>query len=345
MEAIAERLHAPVAKALLGKGALSDLNPHCTGGVGLLGTVPSQNALETCDTLLIVGSSFPYHEFYPKPGAARAVQIDLDPQRIGLRYPVECGLVGDTKQTLGALLPLLQMRRDHAFLETGQKDVREWRKLLTELGTRDDKPMKPQVVGHELNKLVADDALVAADSGTNTSWCARYIDIKDAMQFAVSGNLASMACGLPYAIAGAIAHPSRQVIAFVGDGGFTMLMGELATCVKYKLDVKVVVIKNDSLGQIKWEQISFLGNPEYGCELHPIDFVAFARACGASGFAIDDPTRCADIMGEALATPGPVLIEATVDPDEPPLPPPPLSSSARISPKRWRAVRLARPRF
>ena len=184
--------------------------------------------------------------------------------------------------------------------------------------------MKPQVVGHELNKLVADDALVAADSGTNTSWCARYIDIKDAMQFAVSGNLASMACGLPYAIAGAIAHPGRQVIAFVGDGGFTMLMGELATCVKYKLDVKVVVIKNDSLGQIKWEQISFLGNPEYGCELHPIDFVAFARACGASGFAIDDPTRCADIMGEALATPGPVLIEATVDPDEPPLPPPPL---------------------
>ena len=136
LEAIAERLNAPVAKALLGKGALSDLSPYCTGGVGLLGTVPSQNALETCDTLLIVGSSFPYHEFYPKPGAARAVQIDLDPQRIGLRYPVECGLVGDTKQTLGALLPLLQMRRDHAFLETAQKDVREGRKLLTELGTR-----------------------------------------------------------------------------------------------------------------------------------------------------------------------------------------------------------------
>jgi pyruvate dehydrogenase (quinone) len=321
LEAIAERLNAPIAKALLGKGAISDLSPYSTGGVGLLGTVPSQNALDACDTLLIIGSSFPYVEFYPKPGAARAVQIDLDPQRIGLRYPVECGLVGDTKQTLSALLPMLQTRHDRGFLDGAQKDMREWRTLLAELGTRDDKPMKPQVVGHELNKLVADDALVAADSGTNTSWCARYIDIKDNMKFAVSGNLATMACGLPYAIAGAIANPGRQVIAFVGDGGLTMLMGELATCVKYKLDVKVVVIKNNSLGQIKWEQISFLGNPEYGCDLQPIDFAAFARACGAAGFAIDDRAQCADVMRQALAMPGPVLIEATVDPDEPPLPP------------------------
>jgi pyruvate dehydrogenase (quinone) len=321
IESVAERLAAPIAKALLGKGAVSDLSPYTTGGVGLLGTTPSQNALEGCDTLLIVGSSFPYIEYYPKPGQARAVQIDINPQRIGLRYPVECGLVGDAASVLTALAPLLKARDDRGFLETAQKDVRDWRKLLAELAQRDDKPMKPQVVGYELNKLLADDALIAADSGTNTSWCARYIDIHDTMMFAVSGTLATMACGLPYAIAGALAYPDRQVVAFVGDGGLTMLMGELATCVKYKLNVKVVVIKNNSLGQIKWEQMAFLGNPEFGCELQPIDFPGIARACGATGFTIDDPAKCADTLRQALSVPGPVLIEAVVDPNEPPLPP------------------------
>lgn len=321
LEAVAARLNAPIAKALLGKGAISDLSPFSTGGVGLLGTVPSQNALDGCDTLLIVGSSFPYIEYYPKPGRARAVQIDIAPQRIGLRYPVECGLVGGAKQVLAALLPKLTQHEDRSFLDGARKDIEEWRKLLGELADRDDKPMKPQVVGHALNKLIPANALIAADSGTNTSWCARYLDIRDEMKFAVSGTLASMACGLPYAIAGAIAFPGRPVIAFVGDGGFTMLMGELATCVKYGLDIKVVVIKNNSLGQIKWEQLSFLGNPEYGCELQPIDFAAFARACGATGFAIDDARQCADVLREALATSGPVVIEATVDPQEPPLPP------------------------
>jgi pyruvate dehydrogenase (quinone)/pyruvate oxidase len=278
---IAERLAAPVAKALLGKAALADLHPHCTGGVGLLGTAPSEEALQSCDTLLIVGSSFPYIEHYPKPGGARAVQIDRDSARIGLRYPVECGLVGDAAPTLRALLALLRPNEDRRFLEAAQKSMREWRQSLKEQGERRETPMKPQVVGYELNKLLANDAIVTTDSGTNTSWAARYLDMREDMMFAVSGNLASMACGLPYAMAAALAFPDRQVIAFVGDGGLTMLMGELATCAKYALHVKVVVIKNNSLGQIKWEQIAFLGNPEFGCDLHPIDF-ARSRAPAAS---------------------------------------------------------------
>jgi pyruvate dehydrogenase (quinone)/pyruvate oxidase len=318
---VAERLAAPVAKALLGKATLSDLHPHCTGGVGLLGTAPSEEALRSCDTLLIVGSSFPCIEHYPKPGNARAVQIDLDGARIGLRYPVECGLVGDAAPTLRALLSVLRQNDDRRFLETAQKSMREWRQSLKEQGERRETPMKPQVVGYELNKLLASDAIVTTDSGTNTSWSARYLDMREDMMFAVSGNLATMACGLPYAMAAALAFPGRQVVAFVGDGGLTMLMGELATCAKYGLNVKVVVIKNNSLGQIKWEQIAFLGNPEFGCDLHPIDFAAVARACGVAGYALSDPAQCAATLGEALATPGPALIEATVDPNEPPLPP------------------------
>jgi pyruvate dehydrogenase (quinone)/pyruvate oxidase len=181
--------------------------------------------------------------------------------------------------------------------------------------------MKPQVVAHELNKLVSDDAIVATDSGTITTWIARHLMIRGNQLFSCSGNLATMACGLPYAMAAAVAYPDRQVIAFVGDGGLTMLMGELATCVKYNLNVKIIVIKNNALGQIKWEQIVFLGNPEYGCELQPIDFAGVARACGAQAFTIDDPAKCADTLQQALAQQGPVLIEAVVDPHEPPMPP------------------------
>jgi pyruvate dehydrogenase (quinone) len=229
---ISERLAAPVAKALLGKAALADLHPHCTGGVGLLGTTPSEEALQSCDTLLIVGSSFPYIEHYPKPGSARAVQIDKDSARIGLRYPVECGLVGDAAPTLRALLALLRPNEDRRFLEAAQKSMLEWRQSLKEQGERREMPMKPQVVGYELNKLLANDAIVTTDSGTNTSWAARYLDMRESMVFAVSGNLATMACGLPYAMAAAVAFPGRQVVAFVGDGGLTMLMGELATCAK-----------------------------------------------------------------------------------------------------------------
>ncbi len=318
---VAERLGAPIAKALLGKASLPDDSPFTTGGTGLLGTAPSQDALEGCDTLLIVGSSFPYIEYYPKPGNARAAQIDIDPKRIGLRYPVEAPLVGDARRVLRALLPRLEYHSDRSFLEKAQSGMAEWRDLMHERGTRTDMPMKPQVVAHELNKLLSEDAIIATDSGTITTWAARHIDIRGSMMFSVSGTLASMACAVPYALAAGIAYPARQVVAFVGDGGFTMLLGELATAVKYGLDIKIVVIRNNSLGQIKWEQMVFLGNPEYGCDLQPIDFAAVARAFGAAGFTVEEPTRCGDILRQALATPGPVVIDAIVDPHEPPMPP------------------------
>lgn len=318
---VAEKLAAPVAKALLGKGALPDDSPYTTGGIGLLGTRPSQEALRDCDTLLIVGSSFPYIEFYPKPGSAKAVQIDIDPVRIGLRYPAEVGLVGDCARSLEALLPLLNQNPDRSFLEKARVGMAEWRELLQVRATRPDKPMKPQVVAHQLNRQLDDDAIITTDSGTVTTWIARHLSLRGTQQFSCSGNLATMACGLPYAIGAAAAFPGRQVVAFVGDGALTMLMGELATCVKYRLPIKVVVIKNNVLGQIKWEQMVFLGNPEYGCELQPIDFVTVARGLGATAMGVDDPALCGKVIEEALRAPGPVLVEATIDPHEPPMPP------------------------
>ncbi|HWG57668.1 MAG TPA: thiamine pyrophosphate-dependent enzyme [Candidatus Acidoferrales bacterium] len=318
---IAEKLGAPIIKALLGKAAVPDDSPYTTGGIGLLGTKPSQEALEECDTLLLAGSSFPYIEFYPKTDQARAVQIDIDPTRIGLRYPVEVGIVADCKRALQMLLPRLKRNENRSFLETAQKGMAEWWELMEQRGTRPDKPMKPQVVAWELGKRLSSNAIVSCDSGTIATWFARQIPVKQGQMHSLSGTLATMANGLPYTIAAQIAHPERQCVGFVGDGGFTMLMGEFATAVKYKLPIKIVIVKNNTLGQIKWEQMVFLGNPEYGCDLNPIDFAAFARACGGSGFTIEDPARCGATLDEALNTPGPVVIEAVVDPFEPPLPP------------------------
>lgn len=317
----AEKLGAPIVKPLLGKGVVPDDHPLTTGGAGLLGTTPSQDALENCDTLFIIGSSFPYIEYYPKPGQAACVQIELDPKRIGLRYPVDSALVGDSRTILRSLLPRLDRKQDRSFLQIAQDGMKSWRELLEERGTRTDTPMKPQVVAHELNKLVSDRAILTTDSGTVTTWIARHVEMRGDMMFSCSGTLATMACGLPYANAAALAYPDRQVVAFVGDGGLTMLMGELATTVKYGLDVKVIVIKNNSLGQIKWEQMVFLGNPEYVCELQPIDFATVARGFGFASYTIEDPADCADILRDALSTSGPVLIEAVVDPHEPPMPP------------------------
>jgi pyruvate dehydrogenase (quinone) len=320
LEQIAEQLAAPIAKALLGKAAVPDDSPYTTGPIGLLGSRPSQEAMEECDTLLMVGTSFPYIEFLPRPGQARAVQIELDPMRIGLRYPVEIGLVGDSRRTLAALLPLLPRKSDRAFLETAQKGMKQWQELMDQRATRTDVPMKPQVVARELGLRLRSDAIVACDSGTIATCWARHIPARRGQQHSLSGNLATMAAGLPYAIAAQIAYPDRQAVAFVGDGGFSMLMAEFATCVKYGLPVKVVVVKNNTLGQIKWEQMVFLGNPEYGCDLHPIDFALFAKCCGGTGFTIENPAECGRILDEALATPGPVIVDAVVDPFEPPLP-------------------------
>ncbi len=321
LEATAERLAAPIVKALLGKAAVPDDSPYTTGGIGLLGTTPSLDVMEECDTLFIVGSSFPYIEFLPKPGHARAVQIDLDPARIGLRYPVEVGLVGDCRRSLQVLLPLLEKKRKRNFLAEAQAGMKDWRKLMEKQATALSRPMKPQLVAAELGKRLPPTAIVNCDSGTISTWWARHIAAKRGQMHTVSGNLATMACGLPYTIAAQIAYPNRLCVGFVGDGGFTMLMGDFVTAVRYKLPIKIVIIKNNSLGQIKWEQMVFLGNPEFGCDLTPIHFADFARACGARGYTIEQPDLCGEILDEALSVDGPALVEAIVDPNEPPMPP------------------------
>lgn len=327
LEQAAEVLGAPIVKALLGKAAVPDSSPYTTGGIGLLGTRPSQDAVEACDTLLIVGTNFPYIEFYPEPGKARAVQIELDPKRIGLRYPVEVGLVGDSRRSLQELLPLLRRKEDRSFLQKAHEGTDEWWKLMESRGTRRDTPMKPQVLAWELGKRLAENAIVSGDSGTITSWFAQFIPARRGQMFSCSGTLASMANGLPYTIAAQIAYPDRQCVALVGDGGFSMLMAEFATAVKYKLPIKVFIVKNNTLGQIKWEQMVFLGNPEYGVDLHPIDFAMVAQACGGTGLTIREPGDCGRIVEQALAAPGPVVVEAYVDPYEPPMP-------AKITPEQ-----------
>ena len=317
---LAELLGAPVAKALLGKAVLPDNSPYTTGGLGLLGTSASQDAMEDCDTLILVGTHFPYLEFYPKPGQARTVQIDLDATHIGLRTPVEVGLLGDSKTVLQALLPLLTRKDDRSFLEKAQENVRTWQEVLTERGTQEAMPMKPQVIAHKLSPLLNSDAIVTCDCGNNTTWAARYIQMQENMLFSTSGLLATMGAGLPYAIAAAVAHPGRQVVALVGDGGFTMLMGELATAVRYKLPIKVFIFNNQALGQIKWEQIVMEGNPEFGVDLQNIDFAKYAEAAGAAGFTIRETKDADRIIREALAHDGPAVVNCYVDKNEPAMP-------------------------
>ena len=321
VEALADRMGAPIVKALLGKAVLPDDSPFTTGGIGHLGTLPSKLAMKECDSLLMVGTNFPYLEYYPEPGRAHAVQIDRDPARIGLRYPVEVGLAGDVRPTLEALLPLLEPREDRSFLEVAQHRMKEWRALMEQRETRQDVPLKPQLIAAELNNFLSDDAIIAVDSGTNTVWAAQSIRIRRRQMFSCSGNLASMAPALPYAIAAQAAYPDRQCVAFVGDGGLTMLMGELATAAKYRLPIRVIVIKNNSLAMIKWEQEEMLGNPEYGCELQSIDFVKAAHACGAAGFRCERPEEVRSAFSAAFQVQGPALIEAVVDPNELPKPP------------------------
>jgi pyruvate dehydrogenase (quinone) len=317
---LSEIVAGPIIKPLLGKAVVPDRAPNTTGGIGLLGTAPSQDALRECDTLIIAGSSFPYMEFYPKPGQATTVQIDIASTRIGLRHPADIGLIGDCRTVIAALLPLLTRKAERSFLKKAQDRMVDWNRLMEERGTRSDMPMKPQVVPYELNKLLADDAIVSADSGTIATWAARYIEMRGDMQFSLSGSLATMGNGLPYSIGAAVAYPGRQVICIVGDGGLTMLMGEIATLVKYNLNVKVVVIKNNVLGMIKWEQMAFEGNPQFGVELQPIDFAAFAVSVGAAGFTIERPQDAAPTLRRALDHQGPAVIQAVVDPDEPPMP-------------------------
>jgi pyruvate dehydrogenase (quinone) len=218
------------------------------------------------------------------------------------------------------LLLLLKRNSRRSFLAQIQSSMRDWRKLMERHETVYSKPIKPQLLAAEVGRHLDQDAIVNCDSGSVTVWWARHIEAKRGQRHTVSGNLASMACGLPYAIAAQIAYPGRQCVAFVGDGGLSMLMAELATAVKYRLPIKVIVFKNNLLGHIRWEQMVFLGNPEYGCDLASIDFAAVARACGATGFTLEDPRACATTLARAFDAPGPVVVDALIDPNEPPMP-------------------------
>ena len=275
--------------------------------------------MQECDTLIMVGTSFPYLEFYPKQ-CVRTVQIDIDSTRIGLRHRVDVGLTGDCRETLRVLLGILKQQQDKSFLGASQERMKKWNELLQAEGTCKDKPLKPQVVAFHLSNLIDNNCIICADTGTVTAWAARHILIRGEQKFSVSGNLSSMANSMPYAVGAAMGNPNRQIICLCGDGGFSMLMCELATIAKYKLPVKIIIFKNNTFGMIKWEQIVFEGNPEYGLDLHPIDFAMFARSCGVAAFSVDDPAKVETTVRQALQTSGPALIEALIDPFEAPMP-------------------------
>jgi pyruvate dehydrogenase (quinone)/pyruvate decarboxylase len=318
--AVAERLGAPVSKALLGKAVIPDDSPYSLGGIGHLGTAASEWAMHHCDTVLILGSTMPWIDSYPRPGSARGVQVDLKPDRIGLRYPVDVGLVGDVKQTLQALLPMLNAQQDRSFLADSRVQVQQWNALLQKVEATQRSPLRPQMVIRALSDALADDAVISLDCGANTHFAARHLKLRAGQSLTGTGMLASMGPGLSFAIASQLAWPHRQCVCVVGDGGFAQLMAELTTAVQHSLPVKIILLKNDSLAEVKFEQRD-LGNTEFGCDLSPIDFVAFARACGADGFRCSKPGEVARAVADTLRSPRAALLEAVVDANEPPVKP------------------------
>ncbi|MDQ1489335.1 MAG: hypothetical protein QOJ23_1849 [Actinomycetota bacterium] len=319
--AVADRLASPIVKSLPGKAVVPDTDPLVIGGLGLLGTRPAQEAMEEADTLLMVGTNFPYTRYLPDPGQARVVQIEVDPVRAGNRLPVEVPLVGDSRATLTALGWLLERTEDRRFLERSRERMLVWREEMAALENPNRDPIQPQYLMAVIDRLAAGDAILCSDTGTVTTWAARHFDIWGERRFMLSSNLASMAAGLPYAIAAQWAHPGRQCIAFVGDGGFAMLMGEFLTAARYGLPVKVFVVNNGGLGQILWEQMA-LGFPEYGVRFErPADFAPWAEACGGLGIRVEKPGDVEAAVRDALAADGPALVDVVVNPDEPPMPP------------------------
>jgi len=320
IEQAADTLGAPIIKTLSGKMVVADDSPYVTGGLGLLGTAPSEDLIEDIDTLLMLGTNFPYTKFLPEPGKVKVVQIDIEPARVGTRIPTDVPLVGDVGATLEALLPLVA-RKDRKHLEKYQDKVRDWHDNMAALESPSRTPIAPQYLAHCLDRLATDDAVLTCDSGTIATWAARHWNIRGNREFYLSGTLASMAPGLPYAVGIQHAYPGRQVIAFVGDGGFAMLMAEFNTAMRYHLPIKVVINNNNALGQILWEQM-VLGYPEHGVRFgDPVpDYAAWARACGGFGVHIEKPDDLPDALSEAFAHPGAALIDVAVDPNEPPLP-------------------------
>jgi len=325
----AELLGAGVAKALLGKAVLPDDLPFVTGSIGLLGTKPSYDLMMGCDAFLMVGSSFPYSEFLPEEGKARGVQIDLDGRMVGIRYPMEVNLVGDAKETLKTLIPRLERKEDRSWRDEIESGVRDWWKLMEERAMLDADPINPQRVFWELSKRLPDGAILTSDSGSAANWYARDIKLRKGMMGSLSGTLATMGPGVPYAIAAKFAHPNRPVFALVGDGAFQMNgMNELLTIAKYRerwsdQRLVILVLHNDDLNQVTWEQRALEGDPKYEASqvLPDFPYARYAELVGLKGIRVDDPDDLGDAWDEAISASTPVLFEAITDPEVPPLPP------------------------
>ncbi|CBG68851.1 MULTISPECIES: thiamine pyrophosphate-requiring protein [Streptomyces] len=326
---IAELLGAGVAKALLGKDALSDELPYVTGSIGLLGTRPSYELMRDCDTLLTIGSSFPYSQFLPDFGKARAVQIDIDPHMVGMRYPYEVNLVGDAKATLERLIPLIDPERGREWFDEVCAGVARWREVTARRAELSADPVNPELVAHTLDALLPPDAIISSDSGSTANWYARHITMRDGMRGSLSGTLATMGCGVPYAIGAKFAHPDRPAIALVGDGAMQMNgMAELITAAKYQdrwEDPRLVVgvWNNHDLNQVTWELRAMGGEPSFlpSQELPDVQYAAFARSLGLTGIRVEKPQDVEEGWRAALAADGPAVVEFVTDPAVPPIPP------------------------
>lgn len=329
VQELAELLGAGVAKALLGKAALPDDLPYVTGSIGLLGTKPSWDLMMDCDTLLMIGSSFPYSEFLPDEGKAKGVQIDIDGRMVSLRYPMDVNLVGDSKETLKALLPMIEYKKDRGWREDIEKGIAEWWKVIEAKAMNDAKPINPQRVFWELSSRLPDNCIITADSGSSANWFARNLKIREGMKASLSGTLATMCPGVPYTIAAKFAYPDRVAIGLVGDGAMQMLGNNgLITISKYWKKwsdprMVIMVLNNGDLNQVTWEQRVMTGNPEFtgSQDLPDFPYARYAELLGLKGIKVDDPEKLGAAWDEALSADRPVLLEAIVDPDVPTIPP------------------------
>ena len=325
----AELLGAGVAKALLGKAALPDGLPYVTGAIGLLGTKPSWDIMANCDTLLMVGTSFPYSEFLPEEGQARGVQIDIEGSLLGIRYPTEVNLVGDSAETLRALIPRLKRKDNRKWQETIQKEVAEWWEVLEEKAMQPANPINPQRVFWDLSPRLPDNCIITSDSGSSANWFARDLKIRNGMMASLSGNLATMGPGVPYAIGAKFVHPDRVAIAAVGDGAMQMNgINGLITISKYwkqwsEPRLIVLVLHNNDLNQVTWEQRVLAGDPKFTCsqDLPDFPYARYAESLGLKGILVDTPDDIGNAFDEALSADRPVVVDAITDPDVPPLPP------------------------
>ncbi|WP_306187256.1 MULTISPECIES: thiamine pyrophosphate-requiring protein [unclassified Streptomyces] len=327
--AVADRLGAGVAKALLGKDALDDDLPYVTGAVGLLGTRPSYELMENCDTLLVIGSSFPYTQFLPEFGKARAVQIDIDPHMVGLRYPFEVNLVGDARETLTRLLPLLKAHKNKSWRKKIEKDTARWWQVMERRAAVDAEPINPEYVAHSLDALLPDDVILASDSGSAANWYARHLRMRGAMRGSLSGTLATMGPGVPYVIGAKFAHGDRPAIALVGDGAMQMNgMAELITIAKYWKEWEdprliVAVLNNQDLNQVTWEMRAMAGAPQFlpSQSIPDVAYADFARSLGLNGLRIEEPGEVKGAWEAALGSDRPCVLDFVTDPAVPPIPP------------------------